>query len=107
MRERGDSHLECQAGDSTQRLVYIEDLLGHGFRVADQQGAFGSADRVELRARGGRPSALLAAFGEGLRVPRENHVRGFGGGVREKTDRVQPYSQAIGGVAGATPGFAI
>ena len=101
MRQSRDAHLKREAGNATQCLVDRQDFLRHGFRVADQQRAFGTACGVKLRPCSGRPSAFFPDLGERVRVARIKDFGGLLGGVGEKTDQVQSHLQLVDGVARA------
>ena len=56
----GDGHLEGDAGDAAEDLVDVEDLVGDGFGVADDEGAARGRGRRRTGARvvGGQPRSL-------------------------------------------------
>src|ERR1700723_2794615 len=107
VRKRGYAHLECDARDAAESFVYVKDFFRDRSSVTYQQRSSGPALCVELRAGGGRPAAFLADFGKRLRVTWKESIRGFVCGVREKADGMKTDSEAVGGMAGASPGFAV
>ena len=94
VRKRRDSHLECNAGDAAENVIRIKDLLCDRFRVADQQCAGRSAQGVELSTCGGWPTAFLADFGKGVRIPWKEYLRSFVSGLCEKANGMKTYSQS-------------
>ena len=52
MRQRRDAHLKCEARNSAERFVDVENFFGDGLCVADEQRAGWAARCVELCARG-------------------------------------------------------
>ena len=81
VRERGDAHLEADAGDAAESFAHLEELGGYGFGVADHQCTSGAAESFKLVARDRRPAAFLANFGEGVGVAGEKVVCGLLVGV--------------------------
>ena len=107
MRESRDAHLESDARDATESFGYVKDFSCHRCSVTDEEGAGGAALRIELGAGGGGPAAFLAYFGEGVGITWEESFGGFGGGVCEKADGVEADGELLGGMSGATTGFAV
>src|ERR1700733_1474126 len=107
VRKRGYAHLECDARDAAESFVYVKDFFRDRSSVTYQQRSSGPALCVELRAGGGRPAAFLADFGKSVCVTWKESIRGFVCGVREKADGMKTDSEAVGGMAGASPGFAV
>src|ERR1700730_11094532 len=85
----------------------MENFFCDGFDVADEQRAFRSAQRVKLRPCSWRPSPFLANFGEGVGVAGEKSVRGFLGGIAEKSNHVQTDFQLFGFVSAANACFTV
>jgi hypothetical protein len=107
MAEGGDAHLEADAGDAAQVFVHLEELVGYGFGVADEECAPGAAEGFELAAGDWRPAALFADFGEGFGVAGEEVVGGLLVGVGYVAQGVDADFESFGGVAGALAGFAV
>src|SRR5580693_10015881 len=107
VREGGDAHLESDARDASESFVYIEDLFCDGFGVTDQESAGGCALCVELGAGGGGPAAFFADFREGVGVAGKESFGGFVRGVCEKADGMNTDGELLGGMSGATSGFAV
>ena len=92
VRERRDTHLEGDARDAAEHFVHVEDFLRNGLGIADEQSACGSADGVELRARGRRPAAFLADLGEGFRIAGIKVVGSLPGGFSQEANGVQAHN---------------
>jgi len=103
--QRGDTHLECDAGDAAENFIHIDDFFRDGGSVPDQQRTGGSAQCVVLSAGGGRPAAFLANFGECVRIAWIEYFRGFVSGVCEKTNGMETYRKAIGRMTGPASSF--
>ena len=82
-------------------------LVGDRFGVADHECSAGAAECFELAARDRRPAALLADFGEGFGVAREEVVCGLLVGVGDVAQSVNSDFEFLGGVTGAFAGFAV
>jgi hypothetical protein len=51
-----DTHLKSDAGDAAKSFMDVENLIGDGFGVTDNQGSGRTTRGIELCPRGGRPS---------------------------------------------------
>src|SRR5882757_5012373 len=105
--QRGDAHLEADAGDAAEVFVHLEELGSYGFGIADEECALGAAEGFELAAGDGRPAALLADLGEGFGVAGEEVVGGLLVSVGYVAEGVDADFEFLGGVAGAFAGFAV
>src|ERR1700740_176427 len=105
--QRGDTHLECDAGDAAQNVIHIKDLLRDRFGVADKQRPGRPAQSGKLSAGGGWPAAFLADLGKRVCVAWKEYFCGFVRGVREKANGMKTYGELFGRMTGATPGLAI
>jgi len=94
VRQRRDTHLECDARNAAKNFIHVKDLVRDRFGVTDQQRAGRSAQGVKLSACGGWPAAFLAEFSKRVRIAWKEYFAGFVRGVREKTngiaDRLNP-----------------
>src|ERR1700680_4369450 len=107
VRKRRDTHLECDAGDTTENFIHIKDLFRDCLSVTDQQRTGRSAQGVELSACGGWPAAFLADFGECVRIAWIEYFRGFVSGISEKANGMKTHSKSLGGMTGAAPSFTV
>ena len=105
--EGGDAHLEADAGYAAESFIHLEELGGYGFGVADHEGASGAAKGFELVAGDRGPAAFFADFGEGFGVAGKEVVGGLLVGVGYVAEGVDADFEFVGGVAGASAGFAI
>src|SRR4029453_7574415 len=90
---------ECFAGG--------EHLAGGSCRIADQIGAFRAAHRLELLARGRRPTALAADFREHVRPAREEGILGFCRGLSDEAHRVDADRELLRRVSCLQPALAV
>src|ERR1700722_9563314 len=107
VRQRRDTHLECDAGDAAENLVHVKQLFCDRFRVANEQRAGRSADGVKLSACGGWPAAFLADFGKRVGIAWKKDIRSLFRGVGQKANGMETYGELLGRMTGATPGLAI
>src|SRR6266849_2562016 len=105
--QRGDTYLECDARNATENFIHVKDLFRDRFSVADQQRAGRSAQGVKLSACGGRPAAIPADFGKGVRIAWIEYFRGFVSGICEKANGMKTYSKSLGRMTGAAPSLAV
>ena len=90
MRQRRDTHLECDARDAAEGIIHVQYFLRDSLGVADQQRTRGSAHGVELRPGSWGPAALLADLGECVCVSWIKVVGSLFGGVSKEADGVNP-----------------
>jgi hypothetical protein len=105
--EGGDAHLEGETGDAAEVFVELEDFFDDVGWAADDEGAGGATEGVELPACGGRPAAFFADLGEGAGVAGEEVVGGLGVGIGDVAEGVDADFKLAGVVSGAVTGFAV
>src|ERR1700732_294261 len=107
MRQRRDTHLECDARDAAEGIIHVQYFLRDSLGVTDQQRTCWSAHGVELCPGSWGPAALLADLGEGVCVSRIKVVGSLLGGVSKEADGVETHDEFLGGVTGAAACLAV